>query len=191
MATRKTSHRLAPLGIALLSLACAGMASAQTASSSSRGSMAAAVPGADRAFMQKAAVGGMAEVELGKLAQDKGASDQVKQFGGRMVEDHSKANDELKEIAGAKGVQLPTSLDAKHQKMMERMQKMSGVQFDRAYMSEMLKDHKVDVADFQKESRSGRDADVKGFATKTLPTLQEHLQMAQATNSAAHGSRAK
>ena len=135
----------------------------------------------DKTFVTKAAVGGMAEVELGKLAQQKAASDQVKQFGSHMVDDHTKANDELKQIAGAKNVALPTSLDAKHQAVMTKLQKLSGASFDRAYMAEMQKDHKEDIALFEKESRSGSDADVKGFATKTLPTLKDHMKMVQDT----------
>lgn len=139
---------------------------------------------ADKTFMTKAAVGGMAEVELGKLAQQKAASDQVKQFGSRMVDDHSKANDELKQIAAAKNVTLPAAPDAKSQAVMGKLQKLSGASFDRAYMAEMQKDHKVDIALFEKESRSGGDADVKGFAAKTLPTLKDHMKMVHETMSA-------
>ena len=149
----------------------------------------AAVPAADMSFMKKAAIGGMAEVELGQLAQQKGTGAQVKEFGARMVQDHSKANDELKQLASAKGVTLPTALDSKNQKVMERLQKMSGAAFDRAYMSDMVADHKEDIADFQKESQGGKDADVKAFAAKTLPTLQDHLKMAQTGSAMSmHGS---
>ncbi len=142
----------------------------------------ATVPAGDLSFMKKAAVGGMAEVELGQLAQQHGSSAQVKEFGARMVQDHSKANDELKHLAGAKGVTLPTALDSKNQKVVDRMQKMSGVAFDHAYMSDMVADHKEDIADFRKEGQGGKDPDVKAFATKTLPTLEEHLKMAQSGN---------
>ncbi len=138
----------------------------------------------DKTFMTKAAVGGMAEVELGKVAQQKAASDQVKQFGSQMVDDHTKANDELKQIASAKSVTLPAALDAKHQAVMTKLQKLSGASFDRAYMAEMQKDHKEDIALFEKESHSGKDADLKGFATKTLPTLKDHMKMVHDTMSA-------
>jgi len=144
----------------------------------------AAAPAADKTFAQKAAVGGMAEVELGKLAEQKAASDAVKQFGSRMVADHSKANEELKQIAGEKGLTLPAELDAKNKSELAKMQKLSGAQFDRAYMDDMLADHKNDVADFRKEASSGHDSDLKSFAAKTLPTLEEHLQMAQTTDAA-------
>lgn len=196
MSQLTTSKQALVAGV--LSLGCVVGASAQSAGSSTGGGAmpnnsrpaaakngtSNAVASADRAFAQKAAIGGMVEVELGKLAQQKAASDEVKQFGARMVQDHSKANDELKQIASTKGLQLPQSLDAKHQKDVDRLQKMSGASFDRAYMSDMLDDHKQDIAEFKKEASSGRDNDIKGFASKTLPTLQEHLQMAQATNGA-------
>ena len=146
------------------------------------------VSDADKTFAEKAAIGGMAEVQLGNLAQQKAASDQVKQFGARMVTDHSKANDELKQIASTKGMQLPAAPDDKHKKDVDRLQKMSGAAFDKAYMSHMLDDHKHDVAEFKKQAGSGKDADLKAFASKTLPTLQEHLQLAQSTNDAVRKS---
>ena len=155
-----------------------------TMSAGSTGSASAKLAGADKTFVEKAAIGGMAEVELGNLAQQKAASDQVKQFGARMVTDHSKANDELKQIASTKGVQLPSALDDQHKTEMDRLQTMSGADFDKAYMSHMVDDHKQDVAEFKKEANGGKDGDVKGFAAKTLPTLEEHLKLAQTTNDA-------
>lgn len=143
----------------------------------------------DSSFVKKAAMGGMAEVELGNLAQQKASSDQVKQFGARMVQDHGKANDELKQIAGSKGIDLPAALDGKHRKDMDRLGKLSGAQFDKAYMNHMVDDHKKDIADFKKEANSGKDADVKAFAAKTLPTLEEHLKLAQSTNDAVKKSK--
>ena len=155
------------------------------------GTTAAKLAGADKTFVEKAAIGGMAEVELGNLAQQKAASDDVKKFGARMVTDHGKANDELKQIASTKGVQLPSALDKKHQSDMDRLQKMSGADFDKAYMNHMVDDHKQDVAEFKKEANGGRDGDVKGFASKTLPTLEEHLKLAQATHDAVKKNGAK
>ena len=136
---------------------------------------------ADNDFVMKAAQGGMAEVELGNLAVKQASSSKVKQFGQRMVDDHSKANDELKQVASTKGVTLPTTIGAKHQATVNRLSKMSGAEFDKAYMQDMVKDHQEDVAEFKRESTSGDDPDVKAFAAKTLPTLQEHLKMAQDT----------
>jgi putative membrane protein len=133
----------------------------------------------DMKFAMEAAMGGMAEVEMGRVAARKGASDEVRQFGQKMVDDHSKANDDLMHVASGKGMALPTALDAKHQAEMQKMSALSGEAFDRAYVKMMVKDHKKDVAEFQMESMRGADADIKSFATRTLPTLQEHLQMIQ------------
>ena len=134
----------------------------------------------DRDFMMDAAIGGLEEVELGRVAAQKGMSDAVKQFGQRMVDDHSKANSELMSLASSKGITLPTTLDEKHQKDVTKLSAMSGAEFDRAYSKMMLSDHTKDVAEFEKQSTKGTDPDLKAFAGKTLPTLQEHLQMAKA-----------
>jgi putative membrane protein len=138
-----------------------------------------ALASADRKFVMEAAHGGMAEVELGKLAAEKGSSDAVKQFGKRMAEDHGKASDELKQLAQQKGVTLPTDLDAKHKQLRERLTKLTGAEFDRAYANEMVKDHKKDVADFKREASRAKDPDLKAWAGKTLPTLEDHLKQAQ------------
>jgi putative membrane protein len=98
------------------------------------------------------------------------------------VQDHSKANDELKQIAAGKGLQLPSAPDAHHHQEMAKLQKLSGAEFDRAYMDHMVKDHKQDVAEFRKQADSGKDPQIKAFAAKTLPTLQEHLKLAEATH---------
>lgn len=134
---------------------------------------------ADAKFAMMAAMGGMEEVEMGKLAAEKGASDEVRQFGQRMVDDHSKANEELMQLASSKGWTLPTALDPKHQADMQKMSALSGEAFDKAYVKMMVKDHKKDVGEFQKQSARGADAELKAFAARTLPTLQEHLQMIQ------------
>lgn len=133
----------------------------------------------DHAFVMEAAMGGMMEVELGRVATQKGTSDAVKQFGQRMVDDHSKANQDLASVASNKGITLPTELDAKHKAELTKFSNMSGAAFDRAYSKEMLNDHIKDVAAFEKESTKGTDADVKAFASNTLPTLQDHLKQAK------------
>src|SRR5215470_7322364 len=125
-------------------------------------------------------MGGLQEVELGHVAAQKGTSDAVKQFGQRMVDDHSKANSELMTLASSKGVTLPTALDEKHQKEVTKLTAMSGAEFDRTYSKMMLSDHTKDVAEFEKQSTKAADPDLKAFAAKTLPTLQEHLQLAKA-----------
>jgi putative membrane protein len=141
-------------------------------------------------FVKHAAVGGAAEVKLGQLAQQKAASPDVKAFGTRMVADHGKVNDELERLAAEKEVTLPQGLDSKHQALYDRLSKLSGPQFDKAYISEMVRDHRQDVAEFQKAARS-TDAQVKAFASRTLPTLEEHLREAQqiASRSDVEGAR--
>jgi putative membrane protein len=133
----------------------------------------------DKTFIKKAAQGGMAEVQLGQLATDKGSNDEVKKFGQRMVDDHSKANDQLKQLAASKGVELPTSLNSKDEATKNRLSKLSGNAFDRAYMQDMVKDHTQDVSEFKKASQTAKDPDVKSWASETLPTLEDHLKTAK------------
>jgi putative membrane protein len=142
---------------------------------------AAAASGGDSDFVAKAAQGGMEEVELGRMAESQAASADVKQFGQRMVTDHGKANDELKAIAQKSGTSVPQELSKKQQSDKARLAKLDGAAFDKEYMKMMVADHKEDIAEFEKEARAGKDADVKAFASKTLPTLNEHLHMAQET----------
>ncbi len=136
----------------------------------------------------KAAQGGLAEVQLGQLAAQKASNPDVKAFGQKMVDDHTKANDQLKDIASKNSIAVPTELSAKDKAEHERLSKLSGDAFDKAYMSHMVADHKKDVAEFKKEANSGKDDAVKNFAQQTLPTLQEHLKMAQETNGKLKGS---
>ena len=158
-------------------------------SNSAKGAMSSdALSRADKKFMEKAAAGGMAEVQLGQLAAQKAATDDVKKFGQRMVDDHSKANDQLKQIASRKGVDLPTQLDRSAEHEMDKLSKLQGAAFDREYMKHMVADHKKDVSEFKSESRKARDGDVKQFASSTLPTLEEHLSLAQSAQKAASGA---
>ena len=140
----------------------------------------AAMNSRDRDFVMDTAMDGLLEVELGRLAAQQGASDAVKQFGQRMVDDHSNANTELTTLATSKGITLPTSIDDKHRQDVTKLSAMSGAEFDRAYSKMMLKDHEKAVSNFEKQSEKGTDPDVKAFASKTLPTLQEHLTMTRA-----------
>ena len=135
----------------------------------------------DQSFMMKAAQGGMAEVEMGKLAKDHAKSQAVKDFGQRMVDDHTKAGDELKTLASQKNVTLPSNMDAKDKATHDRLSKLNGSAFDKAYMRDMVSDHRKDVAEFRRESQSGKDPDVKAWAGKTLPTLEEHFKLAEST----------
>ncbi|HEU4754174.1 MAG TPA: DUF4142 domain-containing protein, partial [Armatimonadota bacterium] len=145
----------------------------------------------DVKFMKDAAQGGMAEVQLGKMAAQKGASSDVKQFGQRMADDHSKANQELMDLAKQKGVALPSDTGAAHKALMSRLSRLSGAAFDRTYMGEMVKDHTKDVREFQHAAQTAKDADLKAWAGKTLPTLQDHLKMAKEIDAGLGKSAAK
>lgn len=164
---------LALLAAAVLMAAAHGQ-SAMTPAKGSAGTTAV-----DSTFLKKAAQGGMAEIALGQLAIQKGASDDVKRFGQRMVDDHGKANARLKQVAAEEHVTLPQRLNAKDTATKADLEKLSGNEFDRAYMRDMVSDHKQDVAEFQKESKAAQDAGVKNFAEQTLPTLKDHLKEAQ------------
>lgn len=136
----------------------------------------------DADFAKQAAEGNLAEIKLGQLAQDKGSSDAVKEFSKRIVEDHTQANDQLNSIASQKEIKLPTEVDRHDQKTYDKLSQLSGEAFDRAYMKEMVKGHQDAISLFQQEANGGQDASIKGFASKTLPTLQEHLKMARETS---------
>jgi putative membrane protein len=174
----KLQQRITALLISSLIFVPVALAQSNDSSASSA-KPSPSVTAADAKFMKEAAAGGRAEVQLGQLAQQKAASDQVKQFGQRMVTDHSKANEQLEQIAQQTNVRLPQGPDAKERAEKARLEKLSGDQFDQAYMSHMVADHKKDVSEFQKESSAGRDPEVKNFASQTLPTLQDHLKQAE------------
>ena len=137
--------------------------------------------GEDKKFFTDAASGGMMEVQLGQLAKEKAQSKEVKEFGARMVTDHGKANDELKQLAQQNKWTLPTKLEPKHKSMVEKMQKVSGSEFDKQYMKGMVMDHAKDVADFRKATQKVKDPELKAWAEKTLPVLEQHHQMAKET----------
>ena len=134
----------------------------------------------DAAFYKSAAEGGMAEVELGKLAQQKASLQSVKDFGAMMVSDHSAANDKLKEIASAKYIQLPSSPSMEQMATKAKLEVLSGSAFDKSYIKGMVEDHEEDIKEFQKEAAGGRDPNAKAFAKATLPTLQAHLKKIRA-----------
>ena len=133
----------------------------------------------DLTFAQKAAEGGVAEVNLGQLAEEKGSSQEVKDFGKRMVADHTKANDQLKADAAKQKFTLPTDMSKRDQMAYDRLSKLSGSAFDRAYARDMVRDHRGDVAEFLNESKNGKEEWTKDFASQTLPTLREHLKQAE------------
>lgn len=128
-------------------------------------------------FLTEAASGGMMEVELGKLAQEKAQNARVKDFGAMMVKDHSAANDELKQLAMSKNVSLPDAPLSQHQDKIDKLKEKSGADFDKEYIDMMVSDHKEDIDEFEDAAENNdTDADVKAFANKTLPTLKSHLQ---------------
>jgi putative membrane protein len=135
------------------------------------------------AFWTEAAIGGMAEVELGRLASTKAQNAEVKRFGQMMVTDHTKANEELTALATKKNISLPTALDAEHQSTIQRLEGKTGTEFDRAYVDDMVEDHEADVQAFEKQSMDDSDPDAKAFAAKTLPTLRKHLEEIRAIQS--------
>jgi putative membrane protein len=175
-------------GAACLMQACSGhkdsKASADSANTAKadtakKDSTMAAVDKDDAKFAVAAANGGMAEVELGTLAQQKAVNAKVKDFGAMMVTDHSKANDEMKALAKSKGITLPDSIDTKEQKVKADLSAKSGADFDKAYVSNMIDDHKEDIKEFEDAAKNCKDADLKAFAEKTLPTLKMHLDAIQ------------
>lgn len=142
------------------------------------------VSATDTRFIKEAAMGGLEEVQLGQLVVQKASNGDVKTFGQRMVDDHTKANSQLQQIASQKGVTVASKLSPSKQKDVDKLAKLNGAAFDRSYMSMMVKDHEKDVAEFKRASNNAKDADVKSFASTTLPILQDHLKMAKDINSA-------
>jgi putative membrane protein len=138
---------------------------------------AAAAGATPSTFVKNAAQDGMTEVELGKLALSKSSNDDVKQFAQKMVQDHGHADQQLASLAKSKGLTVPTQLDAKHEAMVKALSAKSGAAFDSAYAKDMAKGHTKAVALFEAASKSS-DPDLAAFAQKTLPTLQEHKQLA-------------
>jgi putative membrane protein len=153
------------------------------------GAVAATVPRGDAKFLQKAAADGMAEVQLAQLAREKAMREEVKQFAERMAADHGKANEEVKSIASSLNVQLPAGPDRKHEKALEKLKGLSGGDFDRAYMKHMVKDHRADLKEFRHEAKAKNPNEVTQFAARTVPTLQEHLHMAETTYDIAYGPK--
>jgi putative membrane protein len=132
-------------------------------------------------FAVKAANGGMMEVELARLASTKATNQEVKKFAQMMMEDHMRANDELQSLATQKNITLPATLSDESRNNVERLSKLSGTDFDREYMDLMVEDHEEDVDLFKKAADDSKDAEIKAFAAKTLPKLENHLQMAKQT----------
>lgn len=143
----------------------------------------------DTKFAVKAADGGMLEVKLGELAQQKGVSQEVKDLGKMMTDDHSKANEELKALAAQKNISLPATLSDECQKTFDELAAKSGTEFDEAFAEHMVKDHKDDLDAFKKEAEKGDDPDLKAWAAGKIAVLEHHLDMAQSTEEAVDGRK--
>ncbi len=140
---------------------------------------AAPLSAQDRSFAKQAANGGLAEVDEGLLAVSRAQSQDIKQFGQHMIDDHTANNQELMTLLEQKGITPPAAVDRKHSREAAQLQKLSGAAFDRAYIKDQIAGHQQMAAMMQTEIQSGSDPDLKAFARKTLPTIQQHLQMAQ------------
>ena len=166
---------ISALALALCTLSVGAAHAADPMTSASGGNLASG----DRSFVEKATIGGMTEIQASKLAQEKGSAPAVKEYAQHMITEHTEAAAELTKIASAKSVTPPGTLDSAHKKDVDKLSKLSGADFDKAYVKQMVADHKTTVSLFEKESKSGKDADLQAFAGKTLPKLQEHLQSIQ------------
>lgn len=133
----------------------------------------------DADFAVKAADGGLAEVSAGQLAVKKASNQDVNDFGQMMIDDHSKANEELKALASQKGITLPTATSDEKTNDLQKLSEKTGADFDKAFMDQMVKDHKKTIDLFEKAEKNAKDADIRAFAQKTLPTLRSHLDRAQ------------
>ena len=153
-------------GIALLSASCAVIAQNTTSPSAS-----------DKKFVQEALQGGTAEVQLGKLAAEKANGEDVKQFGQKMIDDHTKLGDQMKEVAQKEGISIPSGVTSKDKELETKLSSLSGDSFDKAYIKAMLKDHQHDLSEFKKEANSGNDTSIKDAASQGEQVISEHLKM--------------
>jgi putative membrane protein len=195
---QRTPHALSLIAAAFLMIGTAASAQpaatapAATSASGAAGARAGKLSHADTAFLKQAAQNGHAEVESSKLAMDKAVSADVKSFAKQMVDDHTKAGDELKALASSKGVEVPSEPSVMQKGKIKLLSARKDTSFDSHYAASMGVDaHQDTIKLFQKAADSADDAEVKAFAAKTLPTLQHHLQMAQQMNTAAKAADGK
>jgi len=150
---------------------------------SARVATSAAIPASvskdDATFVVNTANAGMTEIQAGQLAQQKGMAKDVKDYGAMMEKDHTAAADKLKAVAASKNITLPPAISPDAQKDIDDLQKKEGKDFDKAYISKMISDHKKVISMFEDEAKNGQDPDIKAFANSTLPTLHHHLEEAQ------------
>jgi len=148
----------------------------RTVGSASSGSEVASQ---DAAFVKEAAEAGLAEVQMGQITKQNAQNQSLKDFGDRIVADHTKANQELMQIASQKGIQTPTAMNSRDEQMIQHLSSLNGVEFDKVCEKHAVDAHNKAVKLFKTEAQRGQDADIKAFAQKTLPTLEEHLKMAR------------
>ena len=187
------------LPCALLLVACtpttdetvadSGASGAQSATEDSTDEKKTQVSSEDLQFMKDAAQGGIAEVKMGELAQSNGESPQVKQFSQRIVTDHTKANAELKQLATKKGVTLPDAMSEQHKTMMQHLSSLKGREFDTAFKQHAVENHEKGIEKFKAASEKAKDTELKSFASKTLPVLQQHLELAKQLNATSTASQ--
>ena len=133
----------------------------------------------DPTFVMNTAQNGIAEVALTRMASQKSQNAEVKRLAQRLLADHTKVNNQLKQIASSKTITLPTDVKPEHKEISDRLSKLTGAEFDREFLSVMVQSHEKSITAFQAEANSGTDAEIKAFAEATLPALQEHLRMAR------------
>jgi putative membrane protein len=154
------------------------MSSVGNAANSVANAVSGATTSSPESFMKDACQGGMAEVEMGKLAEQKSKNPEIKKFGQMMVTDHTAAGNDLKALAAKKNITLPTDLGS-HKSTMDSLSKETDG-FDKAYVNEMVSDHEADLKEFQKQAQNSSDPDVKAFAAKVVPVIQKHLDAIKA-----------
>jgi putative membrane protein len=164
------------------SAANSGASGGQTATEAASDTDKAKLAAEDQEFMKDAARGGIAEVKMGELGQSNGESQPVKDLSQRLVTDHKKANEELKQLATKKGVILPDAVGEQHKTMLQHLSSLKGAEFDAAFKQHAVEDHEKDIEKFKTASEKAKDPELKAFAAKTLPTLQQHLDLAKQLN---------
>ena len=161
-----------------------GGSGAQSSSQATTDASKTQIAAEDMQFMKDAAQSGMAEVKMGELASSNGESQPVKDLAQKLVTDHGKANAELKQLATKKSVMLPDAVSEEQKKMLEHLTSLKGREFDTAFKQHAVENHQKSVDKFKTAAEKAKDADLKAFAAKTLPTLQQHLALAKQLNTA-------
>jgi putative membrane protein len=180
---RQSKWWMCGLGLLLPMLSIAPVGAQQPATPPSAGSMptkgADSLSAGDHKFVEEAGTSNLAELKVAKLALDRGSSTQVKDLAQQLIDDHTKAGDQLKQIADEQGFSLPSEPTAKQKAIYDHLARLSGSAFDQAFLKQMKTDHQNAVSLFQRESTSAQDPQLRSFASETLPTLEHHKQMVQ------------